>query len=67
MRDCFNAFTLNVITRMAFGKKFCRPVGNTAEGGDLDKTWINMIHEVAAKFGTMLAESLHYLYLGWIP
>lgn len=59
VRALFNTVTLNVITRMAFGKKFFGPGAEVDENSKSHLAWVHIVPEMTTRFGQILAESIH--------
>ncbi|CAM6092162.1 unnamed protein product [Calypogeia fissa] len=60
VRGLFNTLTLNVITRMGFGKRFFGlDVNEHDEKLKSHQAWVTIIPEMTTRFGQMLAESVH--------
>lgn len=59
VRELFNILTLNVITRMGFGKRFFG--ADVKHDGKLksQQAWVSIVPEMTTKFTTFLAESIH--------
>lgn len=59
VRDLLNTLTLNVITRIAFGKKFFGPDVEVDEKSKAHQAWVQILPEITTRFTQILAENIH--------